>query len=125
MAKASLTLGTGTKVSIEGTAEEVAVLLARFSSEPVDVLGQDRGKRAKVKNRAAAAKAPDGPTGLITELASEGYFKSKRSLDDVRKKLEERGHIYPKTSISPILTRLTKRRTIRRLKEKKSWVYVS
>ena len=70
-------------------------------------------------------KKKEGPTSLISELADEGYFKSKRSISDIQKKLEERGHIYAQSSISPILTRLTRKRTIRRLKEKGTWVYVN
>ncbi len=132
MAKANLVLPDGTKVNIEGTADEVAVLLGKFSApEPSSTGGATGKKKAKKKRKKAATgtggnagKKQEGPTSLVTELVEEGYFKAKRTLGDIQKKLEERGHIYAQTSISPALTRLTRKRTIRRIKEKKGWVYV-
>lgn len=130
MAKANLVLPDGTTVNIEGTADEVATLLAKFSAPESGGRSGTKNKRKKKRPAAAGGgdkkpKKPDGPTSLVGELATEGYFKSKRTLGDIQKKLEERGHIYAQSSISPILTRLTRKRTIRRIKEKKGWVYVN
>jgi hypothetical protein len=126
MAKANLVLSDGATVAIEGTAEEVAVLLSKLS-QPTVVAAVHTPKTRKKKRRASAGvkKRKGGPTGLITEIADEGYFKSKRTIGDIQKKLEERGHIYAITSISPCLTRLTKNGKLRRLKENKVWVYVN
>jgi hypothetical protein len=128
MAKANLTLPNGTSVTIDGTADEVALLLNTFSN-PVGTVGKVSGKKTSRGKSSATPRPPkakkDGPTGLITELADEGYFKTKRGIADIQKKLEERGHIYAITSISPCLTRLTKKRILRRLKETKGWVYVN
>ena len=63
MAKANIILPDGTKVTIEGTPDEVATLLTRFSGS-----GGNR----------------KGPQGLIAELAQEDYFKSKRELLPIR-----------------------------------------
>ncbi len=129
MAKANLVLPNGTTVNIEGTAEEVAALLSKFSAPETGGHSGAPSQRRKKKSAASSGsnktKKPDGPTSLVGELAAEGYFKSKRSLGDIQKKLEERGHIYAQTSISPVLTRLTRKRTIRRIKEKKGWVYIN
>ena len=128
MAKASLLLPDGTKVNIEGTAEEVAVLLAKCSStEPADskTASKKRGKKRRSSGGSPPKKAKvKGPAGLITELAEEGFFKSKRMLPDIQKKLEEKGHIYAQTSLSTAVLRLTKKRILRRLKESKGWAYV-
>jgi len=122
MAKANLVLPDGTTVAIEGTADDVAILLSKFSQSS----GAERKKhRSRTSSSGGTKKKKDGPTGLIIELSNEGYFKSKRTLGDIQKKLEERGHIYAITTISPCLTRLTKKRTLRRLREKKGWVYVN
>ncbi len=128
MAKASLVLPDGTKVQIEGTAEEVAVLLAKCSSGASSSRAPTVKKKAKRRATAPAA-APrkpkgKGPIGLIRELAAEGFFKSKRMLPDVQKKLEEGGHIYAQTSLSPAVLQLTKKKVLRRLHEKKGWAYV-
>jgi hypothetical protein len=129
MAKANLIMPDGTKVQIEGTADEVAVLITRCSSAPDPSVG---GRRTSLKKRkpgkhssAASGKRKDGPTVFINQLATDGFFKSKRSLPNIQKKLEELGHIYAQSSISPILTRLTRKRALRRIKEKDGWVYVT
>ena len=123
MAKASLLRPDGTKVQIEGTADEVAVLIARCSSVTQPPV---RGKKHKSgKSRSAnSGQRKDGPQVFISQLATDGYFKSKRSLSDIQKKLEELGHIYAQTSISTPLTRLTRKRILRRIKEKDGWVYI-
>lgn len=128
MAKANLVLPNGTKVNIDGTANEVAALLEKITDLGSKGSGKARKKNSKrgssTRTGGGVNKKKGGPTSLISELADEGYFKSKRKISDIQKKLEERGHIYAQTSISPILTRLTRKRTIRRIKEKGTWVYV-
>ena len=119
MAKANLVLPNGAKVKIEGSAEEVASVLAKLSHPP--------GTEHKKKKKGGAAQAAlrrKGPTGYIADLAEEGFFKTKRTLSEVQKKLEEKGHIYAQTSLSPPLIRLVRKKALRRIREKKSWVYV-
>ncbi len=128
MAKATLTLGNGTTVLIEGSANEVKELLENFSSGPTA-----KAKRTVVKRKKSVVgeggkkrSNKQGPVDLIRNLIQEDYFKSnKRSLSDIQKKLEERGHIYAQTSLSSPLTRLTRSQELRRLKEKKGWVYTT
>jgi hypothetical protein len=127
MAKADLILPNGTKVNIEGTAEEVAVLLRTFShSHAAHSVESPKGTfKVSKSSTAKSSRKSDGPTGLIEALAGDGYFKSKKTIGDIQKELEQQGHIYAQTSLSPVLVRLTRKRTIRRLKEKgKGWVYV-
>jgi hypothetical protein len=126
MAKAHIDLPDGTKVAIEGSSEEVAFLLSKYGAGSKRTAAQLRSKtdprRSKTRTRESSRK---GPTSLITDLVAEGFFKSRRSLSEIQKKLEETGHIYAQTSLSPILVRLVRKRdSLRRLKEKKGWVYV-
>ena len=126
MAKAHIDLPDGTKVAIEGSSEEVAFLLSKFGSGSERTATQPRSKtdlkRSKTRTRESSRM---GPTGLITDLVSEGFFKTRRSLSEIQKKLEETGHIYAQTSLSPILVRLVrKRNSLRRLKGEKGWAYV-
>ena len=125
MAKANLTLPNGTKVTIEGTADEVATLLSNFSGPSEAAPATGTKKRRKKKNSGGPTTIRKGPQTLIRGLVDEGYFKSKRTLANVQKKLDEKGHIYAQTSLSSPLIRLTRDRTLRRLKEKSGWVYVS
>jgi hypothetical protein len=128
MAKADLILPNGTTVKIEGTAEEVAELLDKISLPQ-----RGAGKKPPKKRRNASSKAKTsmkkatrkGPQVLIGELAEEDYFKAKRAISDVQKKLEEKGHIYALESLSMPLLRLTRKKVLRRIKEDNNWVYVS
>ena len=127
MATANLTLPDGSKVAIEGTAEEVAMLISRLSgaeqSEPIK--RQRRNKAGARLSGQKQTRATTGPRRLIEELASDDYFKAqKRTIGDIQKKLEENGHIYALHSLSPVLLRLTRAKVLRRIKEKKVWVYV-
>ena len=128
MAKANLVLPDGTKVNIEGTVEEVAVLLAKCSSTtpagPSAATKKQRQKRGRGSGGTAKRPKARGPVGLITELAQEGFFKSKRMLPEIQKKLEQGGHIYAQTSLSPAVLSLTKQKILRRLKENEGWTYV-
>ena len=129
MAKANLVLVDGTTVAIEGTAEEVALLLHKFSS-PGTAAGAS-GKKGRRKARTASPKKTagrtqrKGPQQLMADLTEEGWFKSKRTIGEVQKKLEEKGHIYAMESLSTPLLRLTRNRTLRRIKDKGGWAYVS
>lgn len=129
MAKANLVLPDGTKVTIDGNADEVAALLDRLSSgaaPPSAKRGSRRRGRSGVGSipKPAKPKRP-GPTEYIRDLIGEGYFKTKREIGAVRDKLEERAHIYPVTSISGPLYRLVKKKELRRIKEDGAWKYVN
>jgi hypothetical protein len=134
MAKANLVLPEGTKVAIDGTADEVASLLERFSSTggsgSAAKSGSSRTGRRKADGGAKVTtkktpKKRTGPTDYVRELIDEGYFKTKREIGTVRDKLEERAHIYPVTSISGPLYRLVKNKELRRIKEDGAWRYVN
>lgn len=128
MAKANLKLPNGTEVNIEGTPEEITKLLEVYSEGASRASAKPRkARRASNSNKVGGKKSirKSGPADLIRELIQEGYFKGqKRSLPDLQKKLEERGHIYAQSSLSSPLTRLTRSKDLRRLKEKKGWMYV-
>src|SRR5687767_6025250 len=124
--KAHVVLSDGTKVTIDGTPDEVASLLHKISSPP----GQPdagRNQASTRRRRRSAAKGSaktkttkskrKGPTDYIRELMAENFFKTKRGLGEVKDKLEERAHIYPVTNLSPSLFRLVKAKELRRVNE--------
>jgi hypothetical protein len=130
MPKANVVLPNGTKVTIEGTADEVAGVLQRVSASSdssrgtSDATAQRRRRKTTTKTASAKRKAK-GPADYIRELMADDFFKSKRGLGDVQKKLEENAHIYPVTHLSPVLFRLVKARELRRIKEGGTWKYVN
>ena len=130
MATAKLVLSDGTTVNIEGTADEVAILLARFSADSSSDLDASKRKSKKPPSRTSKGSNKNrpkrkGPRTLLEDLAKESFFKSKRTIGEVQKKLEEKGHIYAVNGLSTPLLRLTRGRVLRRIKEKAGWVYVS
>lgn len=129
MAKADLTLPDGTTVSIDGTAEEVALLLQKFTAPGTDGprIGRRRVTRARTtgKQQSVTKTVRKGPQQLVKDLAAEDWFKTKRTIGDLQKKLEEKGHIYAMESLSTPLLRLTRSKVLRRIKDKNGWVYVS
>jgi hypothetical protein len=132
MPKANVVLADGTKVTIDGTTEEVASLLQRISGNALDsdaIKGtkRRRGKLVtKGSGKGGSAKAtPKGPADYVRGLVGASYFKTKRGLGDVQKKLEEGGHIYAVTHLSPVLLRLVRAKELRRIKEGGTWKYVN
>ena len=120
MAKATLTTKEGLKITVEGTPEEVAVLVQKLEC------GGTSGKKASAApartKRATTAKP--GPADLVAELIDGGFFKTPRELGAIRLALQEQGHYYPVTTLSPVLLRFVRSRRIRRIKDKKHWQYV-
>jgi hypothetical protein len=135
MPKANVVLADGTKVTIDGTADEVAMVLQRISSGVSQASSGGISKGPRRRRAKPAASGPGkgtsgkakskGPVDYIRELAKEDFFKTKRGLGDVQQKLEEGAHIYPVTHLSPVLFRLVHLKELRRIKEDGTWKYVN
>ncbi len=117
MAIASVTLPGGAKVVIEGSQAEVADLLAKLQSP-----SQPATQRSE--RSATEAFKREGPMRLILDLIDADFFKAPQELGAVRIALEERGHFYPTTSLSPLMLRLVRGKQLRRIKSHKRWAYV-
>jgi hypothetical protein len=84
--------------------------------------------RTKANTAEPAANSPSSLGARIQHLATEGFFASQRSIDDIRQELKKNGWHYPVTSISGPLQLLVQKRILRRenvLQEegKKGWKY--
>jgi hypothetical protein len=118
MPTASITMPSGAKVVIEGNQLEVADLLAIFQRAELP--------QAKSRPRAQpSAPARTGPVELLLGLIGDGFFKTPQDLSSVKRALEEQGHFYPTTTLSPLMLRLVRRKTLRRIKDQKRWTYVN
>jgi hypothetical protein len=131
MAKANVVRPDGTKMTFEGSPEEVAALLARVEGFSEESSARRSGRRA---HSAPSRSRPDqpirkvkpkGPADYLRDLIRDDFFKSKREIGDVKDKLEEQAHIYPVTTLSPALFRLVKAKELRRIKEEGQWRYVN
>ncbi len=126
MARANLVLPNGTKVDIQGTAEEVASLLRAFSAHKDSTPGQDRTPpRSPKRNASGPRRGPTGLTGLIRGLRDDGFFAAKRTLGDIQRELEHRGRIYKQPPISATLLHLVRRKELQRMKDRKGYMYVT
>jgi len=121
LAKAQLTTKSGTSITIEGSAAEVAALVKRI--EPgVEAPPRPSPRGAAPKPRGRQQRPT--PINLISSLIDGGFFRKKpKDLAAVKVALAEMGHFYPVTTLSPALLRLVRKRQLRRLKEKKRWLY--
>lgn len=118
MAKAEYTSPNGAKVAIEGNPREVAELLKRLGN--VSTGGAPISKKEKAaKNSSARAT----PTNLIASLIDGGFFKKPKDLASIKLSLEESGHYYPVTTLSPTMLRFVRSKQLRRIKENKKWLY--
>lgn len=118
MAKAYVTTASGAKVTVEGTTEEVALLVARLEGK-----GKPTERRSRVSKGGSRPKAT--PTNLISDLIDGGFFKKPKELSAIKRALEEQGHYYPVTTLSPVVLRLVRKRQLRRIKDQKRWLYVN
>jgi len=118
MAKAHLTTKSGTIITIDGTPEEIAKLMLQFDGAPTK-----SEPRTATRHRSSVA-VKDGPAGLLIGLIDEGFFKKPKELAAIKATLEEKGHYYPRTTLSPLLLRFVRKKDLRRIKDKKRWVYV-
>ncbi len=119
MAKAHIITKDGTKVTIEGTPQEVASLVTQLKGG----IPQTSVISKTTKKHKGQAKAT--PVNLISEFIDGGFFKKPKELGAIKIALEEQGHYYPVTSLSPALLRLVRKRQLRRIKDKKRWLYVN
>lgn len=118
MAKAEIVTPGGATVLIEGTAEEIAVLIKLFDSKNA---ATEKGDLRKDKPN---KKIKTGPRGHIEGLIESGFFEQPRGLGSIKSALEEQGQFYPVTSLSPVVLRLVRERELRRIKNNKQWTYV-
>ena len=122
MAKANIITKDGIKINVEGTPKEVADLVAQLKGdkqEPIRDKGRKKGNRQEI-----ADKTRPTPINLIADLIDGGFFKKPRELSAIKDALAEQGYHYPVTSLSPTALRLVRKRQLRRIKEKKRWLYV-
>lgn len=119
MATAQITTKNGAKVTIEGSPDEVATLLERLDKH----VHERFAKVASRNKNEGQSKAT--PVNLISELIDGGFFKKPKELGAIKIALEEQGHFYPVTTLSPALLRLVRKKELRRLKDKKRWLYVN
>ena len=125
MAKANINLPNGTKIVIDGTADEINAILKLYSSSAPSSESHPKKSRTQLKKQSkkSSGTKKSGPKQYIRDLRTEGFFDKKRTINDVQKNLEQNGHIYPLTHLSTPLRVLVQEKELGRMKEDGNWVY--
>jgi hypothetical protein len=121
VAKATIKSKTGAVITVEGDESEVSAILATY--ERTSVVDQAKRAIARTKTAKSSEKKRDGAGDLIVELREGGFFDKPKALGDIAHALEERGYLYPVTSLSGVVLGLVKKRELRRKKHEANWVY--
>lgn len=114
MAKAQITTPDGIRINIEGLPKEISAVIE-------DLKKKSTGERPRRHSKAKSGRVLLGD--LIGSLRDGGFFKKPRDLAGVKTALEEMGHHYPVTTLSPVMLRQVRRRNLRRMRKKGRWVY--
>ncbi len=118
MAKTFIETKSGTKIQIEGTAEEIAQILVLYNTPQIEKTVTRSYHKKKVSNNPPVIDK-------VRELLAEGFFKNPITLAELKNGLQEQGYRVPITALSGIVLNLTKARELRRIKENGKWSYVN
>src|SRR5260221_2094167 len=116
--------------AVEGMADDrlmIAALQTILAKLLPEADPTEQVKRVPVKAPAGRSEQPGTLTGRILAIRSEGFFKTQRSLGEVRESLGSRGWHYPLTTLSGVMQGLVQQRLLRRERvsagKKKVWKY--
>jgi hypothetical protein len=121
MPKATIKTKSGAVITVEGTEAEVSNIVSSFErittvSRAKETVEKKKGQRREAKKRSSASD-------LIIDLKEEGFFEKAKALGEISKALEEKGFLYPVTTLSGVVLGLVQKRELRRKKTEGRWVY--
>lgn len=119
MAKATIKTKDGTSIVIEGSDNNVVNIINKIkgqTSEP------KKEELSRPKSKKTSSKIT--MTDLIEELKEEKFFDKPKSLLEIKKAFENKGHIYDVNAISTPILRLVRRRILGRINQDGKWAYV-
>ncbi len=104
-------------MTIEGSASEVASIVSGFET------GHSKKSASKVSEAKKAQRKRSAASDFIIELREAGFLNKPRGLGEIAKVLEEKGHLYPLTTLSGVVLDLVRARELGRKKTDGRWVY--
>ncbi|MCD6215927.1 MAG: hypothetical protein J7J92_02525 [Candidatus Aenigmarchaeota archaeon] len=119
MVKANIITKDGSRITVEGTIDEVSKLIELYSAHKSDNKATEFKKFEKSKKDTTATV-----TDVVREMIAEGFFNKPRGLAEIKSGMEERACFVPITTLSAIVLGLTKKKELRRIKKEKRWLYV-
>lgn len=121
MAKATIKSGSGATITVEGTPDEVSAIINTF--EKAAEVGNAKTVVARARKEKKSEKKRDSASDLIVGFKEDGFFDKPKALGDVGAALEQRGFLYPVTTLSGVMLGLVKRRFLSRKKISGKWMY--
>ena len=121
MVRATIKSKTGAVITIEGSEQEVSNILSTF--ERTVAVGRAKEVLTKAKAEKKEQKKRSSASDMVVEFKEDGFFDKPRTLLDVAHALEEKGYLYPTTTLSGVMLGLVQKRLLRRKKADGKWVY--
>lgn len=121
MAKATIKSKNGATIIVEGTDKEVSTVLTHL--ENTVVVGRAKEIASKTGVVKKDQKRRMAASDLIIGLKEDGYFNKPKGLTEIAHALEEKGFIYPVTTLSGVMMGLVQKRLFGRKKMEGKWVY--
>lgn len=121
MAKATIKSKTGAIITIEGTDKEVSSVLAHL--EGMANVGRVKETMRKIASEKKEQRKHATASDLIIGLKEDGFFDKPKGLSEVSHALQEKGYLYPITTLSGVMIGLVQKRFLGRRKVDGKWVY--
>ena len=121
MAKATIKSKTGVIITVEGTDKEVSSVLAHL--ETAASVGHVKETIKKAASEKKEQKKQATASDLIIGLKEDGFFDKPKGLNEVAHALQEKGNLYPITTLSGVMIWLVQKRFLGRKKVGGKWVY--
>ena len=121
MAKATIKAVSGALITVEGSKKEVADIISHY--EKTTTIEKDRSAIKRTRTVQKEEKKRLSANDLILELKADGFFDSKKGLGDIASAIEEKGHLYPVTTLSGVVISLVKKHILSRKKVEGRWMY--
>jgi hypothetical protein len=121
MTKATIKTKSGAVITIEGSDSEVSNVLGVF--ERASAVGHAKEVLTKGKQLAKENKKRQSASDLIIVLKEDGFFEKPKSLGEISKAIEEKGYLYPVTTLSGVVLGLVQKGFLRRKKIERKWAY--
>ena len=121
MAKATIKSKSGAVITVEGTEREVSKIVAIVEGAATGE--QNRTLTPEPRALSRSHRKRGAASDLVLELKEEGFFDKPKGLTEISKGLEEKGYIYPVTTLSGVMLGLLHKRVLGRKKLDGRWVY--
>lgn len=120
MAKATIKSKSGAIITIQGTQEEIASIIKVFEgTTAATAVKEQKHKTTTRKEEKKRTAASD----LVINLKEEGFFDKPKGLNEIANSLEEKGYLYPVTTLSGVMLGLVQKKIVGRKRHEGRWVY--